>query len=37
MQTLPLGWGVAQGVQTGHLQETDHHDPEPRATQQVAL
>lgn len=23
MQTLPLGWGVAQGVQAGHLQDTD--------------
>lgn len=27
MQTLPLGWRVTQGVQTGHLQETDHPQP----------
>lgn len=24
METLSLGWGVAQGMQAGHLQETNH-------------
>lgn len=27
MQTLPLGWRVAQGVQTRNLRETDHAQP----------
>jgi hypothetical protein len=36
VQTLPLSWGVAQGVQTRHLQRETIPKPELQNPQQVA-